>query len=225
LLRALLFSIVFHLVILAGFQRLVPSKFTSEVTTITALQAKLASAKVTPVLPSPVVRRASPPSMPRSALRSPLKIERTAPKALDIPGFSASTAGSESAPVKPSTIEASELVATGEILVKPEISSDSLNLDGLRQYRLNLAREARRFKRYPSQARQRGWEGMVTIRIEFSPASADPVVSLAKGSGYDMLDAQALEMIANAARSASIPDSLRGRQFVINAPVEYRIDD
>ncbi|HET7776889.1 MAG TPA: hypothetical protein VFK74_11010, partial [Azospira sp.] len=35
--------------------------------------------------------------------------------------------------------------------------------DALRQYRLALALEARRFKRYPRLARERGWEGTVEV--------------------------------------------------------------
>ena len=54
--------------------------------------------------------------------------------------------------------------------------------DGLRQYRLALAREARRYKRYPQRALLAGIGGTVEVRIEHV-AGAVPVARLARSSG------------------------------------------
>ena len=43
--------------------------------------------------------------------------------------------------------------------------SDGLDADGVRAYRLALAREARRYKRYPREAIDAGWQGTVEVLV------------------------------------------------------------
>lgn len=107
----------------------------------------------------------------------------------------------------------------------PPASAEAPSLDVLRQYRLALAREARRHKRYPALARERGWEGMVTIAIQVPLAGAAPQLSIGRSSGNDYLDALALEMMAQSVRALDLPDGLKGRGFVIEVPVRYALDD
>jgi protein TonB len=97
--------------------------------------------------------------------------------------------------------------------------------DGLRQYRLALAREARRFKGYPAYARGRGWQGDVVILLNASPAMESPVISLENSSGYPLLDDQALEIVRRAAGQAGLPDTLRGKRFRIAIPIQFRLDE
>ena len=103
--------------------------------------------------------------------------------------------------------------------------TDSVSLEGFQQYRLNLAREARRFRQYPAYARERGWEGEVVVVLSAQPGSDVPVLRLGKGSGHESLDQQALEMIKSAARRAVMPDTLSGKRFSISVPVQFRLDD
>ena len=100
-----------------------------------------------------------------------------------------------------------------------------MSVEGLGVYRLNLAREARRFKQYPAIAREQSWEGVVVLAIQAQIGSVVPAVLVEHGSGHDVLDVQALEMVLQAARQASIPESLRGKQFVINVPIHFRLAD
>ena len=105
------------------------------------------------------------------------------------------------------------------------VASDTISLDGVRQYRLNLAREARRFKRYPELARERGWEGVVVVVVNTVAGAATPLVSLSQSSGFEQLDLAALELLEMAVESAVLPESLRGRQFGLTLPVDYRLGD
>jgi periplasmic protein TonB len=98
------------------------------------------------------------------------------------------------------------------------------NADGLRQYRLALAREARRYKRYPERALLAGIGGTAEIRVEYSRGRVMPVERLARSSGNDSLDAAALEMMRLAAPRAAVPESLRGREFAVTVPVVFDID-
>lgn len=103
--------------------------------------------------------------------------------------------------------------------------TEALSADGLRQYRLVLAREARRFKRYPAYARERGWEGDVIIMLTGTSVLEVPSVSLDKSSGHAALDEQALEIMRRAVSQAALPESLRGRRFRIAVPIQFRLDD
>jgi protein TonB len=107
----------------------------------------------------------------------------------------------------------------------PRVPSEARvhSTEGEQEYRLNVSREARRFRRYPPIARERGWEGVAVVTVSMTLAAASPVVSLERSSGYDELDSQALEMMAAAVRLASLPEGMRGRRFAISLPVEYRL--
>jgi len=114
----------------------------------------------------------------------------------------------------------------GATIASPPVESlDVVSLEGLQQYRLNLAREARRFRQYPAYARERGWEGEVVVVLSAQPGSDAPMLTLGKGSGHELLDQQALEMMNNAVRRAHIPDALSGKRFKISVPVQFRLDD
>ena len=100
-----------------------------------------------------------------------------------------------------------------------------IDADGLRQYRLALAKEARRYKRYPALARERNWEGVVAVTISIPMPGAQPLVGLGKSSGHDILDRQALEMIGQAVLATSLPESLRGKAVSVSLPVRYSLDE
>jgi len=95
----------------------------------------------------------------------------------------------------------------------------------VRQYRLSLAREARRFKHYPDQARERGREGVVVLIVTTVAGVAIPQVRLSQSSGSDLLDQAALELLEIAVQTATLPESLRGQQFGLTLPIHYRLDD
>jgi protein TonB len=97
--------------------------------------------------------------------------------------------------------------------------------DGEREYRLNLAREARRFKRHPSGIDGREAEGVVVVAVSMRVAELPPEIRLHQSSGDEALDRSALEMMERAVKTARIPLELQGRRFRIAVPVEYRLAD
>jgi protein TonB len=48
--------------------------------------------------------------------------------------------------------------------------------------------------------------------------------SIKTGSGHEVLDKQALEMLQKGKTSVPIPASLRGREFSIDVPVIFNLD-
>jgi periplasmic protein TonB len=94
---------------------------------------------------------------------------------------------------------------------------------GLRQYRLALAGEARRFRSYPESARRAGATGTAEVRVLVSGA-AWRQTELARSSGHAELDAAAIEMLRAAAAQTPLPDSLRGQEFAVLLPVLFAVE-
>jgi periplasmic protein TonB len=93
--------------------------------------------------------------------------------------------------------------------------------DVLRQYRLDLARAARQFRRFPGLAHDQTKEGDVLILVSFDLVSDKPVIELASSSAYPELDAEAVALFGMAVRSVSVPASLRGRPFSLSLMLRY----
>lgn len=99
------------------------------------------------------------------------------------------------------------------------------NAAGLRQYRLALAGEARRFRRYPDVARDEGITGTAEVRVTVTAAGAARHAELARSSGHAVLDAAALDMLRQATARALLPESLRGQDFAVLLPVVFEVDE
>lgn len=97
--------------------------------------------------------------------------------------------------------------------------------DGLRGYRLAVASQARRFKRYPAQAMASGWTGTAELRLEVGADGQPQPATVLRSSGHELLDRAALAMIDAGALRAPLPESLRGRRFVVLLPVVFNLDE
>jgi len=106
-----------------------------------------------------------------------------------------------------------------------EASASGEVVDGLRGYRLAVASQARRFKRYPAQAMASGWEGSADIRVEVGGDGRPRTATVVRSSGHDLLDRAALAMIDAGALRARLPESLRGKAFAVVLPVVFNLDD
>lgn len=98
-------------------------------------------------------------------------------------------------------------------------------VDSLRVYRIAVATQARRFKRYPAQAMASGWEGSADIRVEVGADGRPRAASVVRSSGHEPLDRAALAMIDAGALRARLPESLRGKAFAVVLPVFFSLDD
>ena len=143
---------------------------------------------------------------PETVLKPPLPLQsaRTGAAAPAVPAAAAAGAGASL------TTDAN---AAGEAV------------EGLRGYRLALATQARRFKRYPAQAMASGWAGSADIRVEVGSDGRPLAATVARSSGYEVLDRAALVMIDAGALRARLPESLRGRAFAVVLPVVFNLDD
>jgi protein TonB len=146
------------------------------------------------------------PAAPAEAVAKPATGPAAAPAAA-APSAPAGPAGSTSG------VLLTETSATGE------------TVDSLRTYRMAVAVQARRFKRYPAQAMASGWEGSADIRVEVGSDGRPRAATVARSSGHEPLDRAALAMIDAGALRARLPESLRGKAFAVVLPVFFSLDE
>lgn len=175
------------------------------------------------VPPAPTI--ASPPPLPEPAAAGhsgSLPAAQTEPVPADA-GLKI-RAETGSAAVQPAAIApAATGVVSAALLTEANASGETA--DGLRGYRLALASQARRFKRYPAQAMASGWTGSVDIRVEVAADGRPRSAVVARSSGHEPLDRAALAMIDAGAQRARSPESLLGKAFAVVLPVVFNLDD
>lgn len=211
LLPALILSLLLHTLFLADVfsefaLRLAIPSAPLEVTLITP-------ASRAEILPAPVqVARSSADSAVVSLSRFDSRARKKSPPVAPAPAVVAPAPGSA-------------VLERGFSHTTPLAATDGVNPDDLRAYRISLAIAARRFKHYPSVAKARGWEGTSELALSSSPHWLVPEVVVVRSSGHPVLDAQAREMMAQAARSTVLPERLQGRSFQMLLSMQFSLDD
>lgn len=159
-------------------------------------------------------REPAAPPVPQSPAQRPATNDST----VEVPGRSAAEAP-RAAPV-PVPVPAAQPAAGESVRTSPPVVDD-VGADGMRQYRISLAAQAKRFKLYPARAMEAGMTGTAEVRVTIGPTGFPLEVQLAKSSGYELLDRTAMDMIRKAAPRTAIPEALRGRTFTVGLPVVF----
>jgi len=100
-------------------------------------------------------------------------------------------------------------------------ASDAPDAGTLAQYRLAVIVAAKRYKRYPRLALDNNWQGKVEVRMTIGADGSIADLNVRSSTGHSLLDRQAIDMIERAKAAAQIPPALRGKQFVVDIPVEF----
>jgi len=222
---ALAASVALHAALLAG----VPDLWTySERPATAPLNAWLVpGARTATTLEPPAA--APPPS--DAALQPERRAPRRAPAAVapapaaPAPAERAEAPPSSSADPAPAGArrDAEPALALGAPTLAPRAGDDAIEAGSLAQYRLALMGAAKRLKRYPPQAIDRGLEGRVEVRLVIGAGGEPAAVSVKRSSGHDVLDRQAVETLARAAAATPVPPALRNREVVVEIPVVYEL--
>jgi len=101
-----------------------------------------------------------------------------------------------------------------------EESSD--NLTGWGRYGHQLSIEAAKIKKYPIMAVSGRMQGKVLVSVKVSQ-SGDVLVSVKRGSGYDLLDDQAVMMVNQAVKNLAIPAELRNTAKELFIPIQFSL--
>ncbi|MHB1359233.1 MAG: TonB family protein [Rhodocyclaceae bacterium] len=116
------------------------------------------------------------------------------------------------------------MVGPATAALAQEIDERGAHAAGLRQFRLALAVEARRFRRYPDAAERAGLTGTAEVRVTVDTGVSSRRVDLHRSSGHALLDTAALEMLRQAAVRTGLPETLQGRNFVVVLPVVFEVE-
>jgi protein TonB len=248
-------SIVLHALVLLGLSsRGAPAPPAKALSVLTARLMPLAAAPPAPLPPpkpappplrepvsSPRPQR-EPASAPRPAPATPAVAPAPAPApapqtaapadALQAPQPEPAPPAASSAAVSPAPVTAP--VATRPAPVAPAAipainaagkSGNEADAGTLDQYRLALIVATRRYKLYPKIALEKGWQGRVEVHMVIAANGTIASASIKSGSGHDVLDNQALDMLKKGRSAVPIPDGLRGREFSIDVPVVFNLEN
>jgi protein TonB len=108
-----------------------------------------------------------------------------------------------------------------EVAARPLI--DGFDAGLLDAYRLALIDAAKRYKRYPVQALERGWQGRVEIRVVIGADGMIKRTLVKTSSSFRILDDQALDMVKRGKPLTEVPPALRGREFTVDVPVIFEL--
>lgn len=108
---------------------------------------------------------------------------------------------------------------------EPAESLVALPADLEREYRIDLARAARRSEYYPAALVAKGQQGIVRMSISYWSRSGVPKVTLEQSSGYGELDQEALKTVALAIGKVPLPAGVQGINFRMPYALEYRSAD
>lgn len=238
---ALLASLALHALLLFGFSTLRhPALRAAPVASIVAhlvepapVPAPPAAApappQIEPLKPAPP-RAAAPKPKPRAAPKPVPKTDPPAPLPIPEPSApvepAAPPAVARTEPVPSPAAPSAPATAAGAAATAPApAAADSIDVDSLAQYRLQVASAARKYKRYPRVAIDNNWEGAVLIRVVIAANGRIAAVSVKTSSGYEVLDEQALDMFRKAAPLVQVPAALRGKEFAIEVRAIYNLKD
>lgn len=158
-----------------------------------------------PALPPP---SSSAPSAPAEAVRENAPVASGVGAASGPVGAAANTAVAQATPAG----------VAGEAVGGVETTQ-------LAAYRQALIQAALGYKRYPPLARERGWEGTVELVVVLLPRHPAPVLQVSRGSGFALLDEQALEMLSRAARRLPVPEALQASRARFVVPIRFQLGD
>ncbi|HKW36626.1 MAG TPA: energy transducer TonB [Burkholderiales bacterium] len=207
-------SIALHAAAMLVFPGLRPLAAPVDVPALTALfEAVSASpaARAAPRRP-PERREPEPRRAPDSVPVATPKVAEPAP--VQAPG---------PAPVAPPAVApASPESASGRTPARPPAEAVDPSL--FDAYRLALIDAAKRYKRYPVQAMEKGWEGRVEIRLVVDANGTIKSALVKSSSRYRVLDDQALDMVRKAFNAlAQVRPAPRGREFTVDVPVVFEL--
>lgn len=196
LLPALLLSLLFHAALILGGELLEPSSLTM---VRPVLRVRLGAEQ------TDLVRPADKSIAPGTGI------------APSVPLFAKQVKGGTADAWKSAQLSAASRLPApspvSEEVIRPSAAievEDGVNGDDLRQYRMALAIDMRRYREFLVSAQTQGWSGQVGIVVHLT-ASSRPQALLEKSSGHASLDGLALTMSMQAVRAVAVPEGLQGK--------------
>ena len=208
-------SVALHALAMLAFPGLRPVTAPPDAHALTALFASVSADSMAPVPPRKLRERREP--------------EPRVPKALAEPVAVAAPEAAEPAPARtPEPAAPSSVTSVSPAAVASDaparLPQEMIDPSMFDAYRLALIDAAKRYKRYPVQAMERGWEGRVEIRVVVDAKGSIKSALVKSSSKYQVLDDQALEMVKKAFNAlAQVRPAPLGREFTMDVPVVFEL--
>jgi protein TonB len=120
-------------------------------------------------------------------------------------------------PPQPATVAKAEAPAS---LAQPPLDAAALKAFGEM-----LAQAIRnRKENYPRLARVRNWQGTTELKVQIGANGKLEDVHVGHSSGFQVLDAAAIQMVNNAAPLLEVPEALRGRELSVPVSVVFKLE-
>jgi len=166
------------------------------------------AARTTPILSRPTSTAAA---RPAPAVR----VEAT-------PAVSAAVeAPTEPAPRPPAPALAATRVDTAP---PPPAADEAPDPAQLERYGRSLSSLLARQQNYPRLAAMRGWEGEVQLRVTIARRGNIVATQIVRSSGFEVLDQNAVQLVAAAAPLPRPPEQLQNRDIQVIVPVHYKLE-
>jgi periplasmic protein TonB len=227
--RAVTFSVVFHALVLGAViqQHLLPlddvRRSLPPLTVMLQKAVQAPAAVFAPAAPEEPTRHEPVREYRQHSIRTPTP----SPEILRAPADS--TFATPLASTAPTTSDAlpPQAPATPEAASPPTPPHHAPAADpnALAGYYRALAAAVDRHKHYPRIALIRQWQGTVVLQLNIGVDGRVQEHHLARSSGYEALDQEALEMLREAMPLPALPAQLAGVSLSVNIPVIFRIAD
>ena len=212
--QAILASLLAHGVLFVWFPHL-RETLSRGVETPAPLVAHLVEAPPAAVPAPPEKPKPAPPHKPVPLVKAaPAAKPLPAPVAAPAPAPPPAAQGAEVSSAAPAPAAAAPAARQG---------TDVSEADSLASFRQEIIEAAKKWKRYPRVATENNWQGRADVRITFGADGRRAAIAIARTSGYDVLDQQALDMVTKA--FVPVPPALRGREFALEIPVIYSLEE
>lgn len=212
---ALAISLLAHLAILAWPHRTTPSPPPSR----PPLMAML--------LPAPALAQPAAPAAPARTMQPRTTARPSAPviAAASAPLSPAplSTTAAPPSTAAPVTAPQAAAPSVSSPATAPVAAPRPLSAATLASYGQTLSERLGRLQRYPRLAEMRGWQGEVQLHLRIARKGALLDVQIARSSGYDILDRNALQLVQDSAPLPALPDTLGDGELDIVVPIHYRL--
>ena len=206
IIKAILLSIVLHVILLINFQW-EPVKFLSEPVIEINFQKKKVKSEVSQPNPPPI-DNPKPIEKPRpiektSSVKDTVPIKKP-PLPLPTP---------TTKPIKKQTPSEDSVEQTAT-KINPQVIND---------YSSMLRAHIERFKRYPRMAQIRGWKGEVLIEAEIDGNGLLISSTIVRSSGRSILDKEGLAMMQRSIPFPLPPKYLKNNTFIITIPISFSL--
>lgn len=94
----------------------------------------------------------------------------------------------------------------------------------LRAYGETLVRAFDKKKSYPRLARMRNWQGTTQLKLRIGSDGKLQDLSVARSSGFEVLDAAAVHMVQDSLPLPEPPELLRDRELTLTVPIVFKLE-